>query len=526
MIARLFVVLFLFGAVLPVSGQPDAAQFNSVAEEFQPIFSPDGRTLYFVRGSVSSNIGGVKDKGDIYYSAFLDTAWTSPANIGRPINSVDANGIAGFSPDGKTMYLYGHYNNDGSKARTQGLSQSYYANGKWGVPKKLPIEYFLNKSQELSATISKDGRVMVLSMDSFGSYGGEDLYVSFLQPDGTWSQPKNMGSVLNTKLQEMTPHISNDNTRLYFASNGHEGYGSRDIFVSNRLDDTWRTWSAPKNLGAEINSEGLELSFQFVEDDLAMFITTQNSDGYGDIRFRRFNDEELKELLPETIAIENPKKPTIDLREVTELADATNLINVFGTVKNASTSSALGAIIKVTGEKGFARELAADENGGYSIPLPTDDSYRFELEAPGFLTVHEGLELRTQEIAILELNFNMYPITVGTTIKLDHVIFHQGTANLIDSSSDQLDIVTQMMKDNPAINIDLSGHTDNRGSFRLNLQLSQQRVEKVKEYLVAHGITEARISGKGYGGTRPVASNASEETRKLNRRVEFTIVRN
>jgi len=118
------------------------------------------------------------------------------------------------------------------------------------------------------------------------------------------------------------------------------------------------------------------------------------------------------------------------------------------------------------------------------------------------------------------------PLEVGTTITLNKVYFERSTAQLLDDSFSELNRVAEMMSENPGVKIELSGHTDNQGSSKLNLQLSQERVDIVKQYLTEHGIDGSRIRGKGYGGTKPVASNASEETRKLNRRVEFTILKN
>jgi outer membrane protein OmpA-like peptidoglycan-associated protein len=123
----------------------------------------------------------------------------------------------------------------------------------------------------------------------------------------------------------------------------------------------------------------------------------------------------------------------------------------------------------------------------------------------------------------LEMNFNLQPVEVGTTVNLKNVLFERGTANLLPESNDELDLVVSFLQTNPKVVIDLSGHTDNRGVHSHNVRLSQQRVNKVKDYLVAKGISAKRIMGKGYGGTKPIASNDTEESRMLNRRVEFTI---
>jgi outer membrane protein OmpA-like peptidoglycan-associated protein len=121
-------------------------------------------------------------------------------------------------------------------------------------------------------------------------------------------------------------------------------------------------------------------------------------------------------------------------------------------------------------------------------------------------------------------NYYLEPLEVGKTFKLNNVLFHRATANMVDSTYAELDNVVRMMMDNPEIHIELSGHTDNQGSARKNLELSQARVEVVKKYLVDKGISGDRIKGKGYGGSMPIASNRTEETRRLNRRVEFEVI--
>jgi OOP family OmpA-OmpF porin len=126
----------------------------------------------------------------------------------------------------------------------------------------------------------------------------------------------------------------------------------------------------------------------------------------------------------------------------------------------------------------------------------------------------------------VEANFSLMPLEVGATMRLNKVYFDRGTANLLDQSFEELQNVVAMMRENPSVKIQLSGHTDNQGNSKLNLKLSEDRVDAVAEYLTEQGIDKKRIKGKGFGGTKPVASNASEETRKLNRRVEITIVKN
>ena len=256
----IFLVLFSFSSYAQIDLFTNV---NSPADEMNPVLTNGGNTLYFVRVFDEQNTGGMRDPGDIWTSSMTDSAvWSLSSKINSPLNSPQFNGVIGFNPQGDKMYLYEHYMPGGKPARTQGLSTSVKRNGKWTDPVRLDIKYFYNKSEHISVSISQDGDIMLLALESYGTQGAEDIYVSF-RNGNEWSEPRNLGSTINTNLQEMTPYLAPDNRTLFFASNGHNGFGGRDIFVSSRQDDSWRNWSEPKNLGPKVNTEGVELYFQY-----------------------------------------------------------------------------------------------------------------------------------------------------------------------------------------------------------------------------------------------------------------------
>src|SRR5690606_11536154 len=159
---------------------------------------------------------------------------------------------------------------------------------------------------------------------------------------------------------------------------------------------------------------------------------------------------------------------------------------------------------------------------GYRLTLPVGD-YRIRIEARGYVSSLEKLDSKTLELRDLELNYTLQPVAVGTTVNLKNVLFAQSRTDILPESFAELDLVVDFMNNNPGVRIELMGHTDVRGVHADNVRLSQQRVDKVREYLISKGIDGKRITGKGYGGTRPIASNDTEESRRLNRRVEFVI---
>jgi outer membrane protein OmpA-like peptidoglycan-associated protein len=386
------------------------------------------------------------------------------------------------------------------------------------VPHRIIVPYFANRAEATHGFLSRDGQALVFSAESFGTYGAEDLYVIFQLPDGRWSEPRNLGFSINTKLQEVSPAFSEDGKYLYFSSNGRGGYGSFDVFVSERLDDSWLKWSSPVNLNGHVNSEGRELFYHpYARLGIALFTSTLNSDGYGDIK---------QVLLPkEQRDTTNADAAPIEIVEIAPDANQAvgDFLTVSGKIFDAKTNLPVSAAISFQSDSSFIVKTNVD--GFYQTEVPKVKQYRLMIESPGYVSSLELFDVRSIEMKTVELNFLLQPIEVGTTVNLRNVLFKQSTAELLAESEPELDVVVDFLTKNPTVEIELAGHTDNRGLHAHNLKLSNERVKAVKNYLVAKGIVSKRVSGKGYGGTRPIADNDAEDTRRLNRRVEFTIIK-
>lgn len=495
---------------------------NSTYDEQAPILSPDGQTLYFTLAKHPSNMGGTKDPGDIWI-AKKDSAgaWTSPINAGQPLNSKQFNSIIGFTNNGNSVYLTGHYLPGNKRAKSKGISISHFNNKNWTFPEPVDIPYYKNYSNQQSGCLSYDGNIMLHSIETYGTRGAEDIYVSFRKTDGSWTDVKNLGSEINTEYQEKTPFLSADNRTLIFSSNGLGGLGSMDLFMSRRLDDTWKNWSKPINLGQPINTNGREMFYFVVPgSDEAIFCSTQNSDGYGDIKYFK--------LLPEDVIV--PVEESILAEDVIiqETIVEKNVMVLQGKVFNATNNEPLIAAISIyiNNEEEIASVDTEAGSGEFQINIESEEDFMIRVGAKGFMNVEESVVSSEYEQNLILKNYYLEPLEVGKIFKLNNVLFHRASSNLIDSSYVELDVVYRMMEDNPDIMIELSGHTDNVGNARKNVALSQERVDVVKNYLVEKGVPEDRILGKGYGGAQPIASNKSEETRRLNRRVEFKIIEN
>ncbi|MEN8123241.1 MAG: hypothetical protein ABFS35_23085, partial [Bacteroidota bacterium] len=265
---------------------------NSKYSEIAPIISPDGNTLYVGREHDPRNIGKEKNYDVWYATRNRDGSWGTMKQMGKSVNNSGDNLVIAVSPDGNTLWLEGLYTKSGSHLSDQGISISQRTANGWSVPKKVHIEQFYNKNQYESYCPTIDRKILIMSIERDDTYGQKDLYVSFRLPDGNYSQPFNMGPDINTFLNEGTPFIAPDNKTLYFYSYGHPGYGSADIFVSKRLDNSWRKWSKPKNLGPTINSNDWDTYYSIsAKGDFAYIVSTKGSLGNEDIQEIKLSEE-------------------------------------------------------------------------------------------------------------------------------------------------------------------------------------------------------------------------------------------
>ncbi|MDU0370669.1 OmpA family protein [Hymenobacter endophyticus] len=481
---------------------------NSKFVDTHPVISPDGRTLFFARQENPQNVGGAKDVQDVWYSNLTNVdkkLWGTAKNIGSPINTPrDPNGVASVSANGQQLLLIGVYQPDGSMV-PKGPSVSRRTPTGWTKPEKVEIEDYYNDDPEnVDFFLATSGKVMLMAVDRKDGQGEQDLYVSFLKDDGkTWTKPRNLGATVNTKKPEFAPFLASDGKTLYFASEGHGGYGKSDLFYSKRLDDTWTNWSKPRNLGASVNSPDFDAYYTVsaAGEDAYLVSARKGIDGSKDI-FR--------------ISL----KPTFRPEIVTL---------VRGKVLDASTKKPVAATIRyenlLTGEEiGVAETSPLD--GSYTIVLPSGAHYGYRAEAKDYLAESDNLDV-TDRQKYSEINQDLYlvPFAVGQSIKLNNIFFAQSKYYLRENSYPELLRLVRILKDYPQVEIKLEGHTDNQGDPQLNVKLSLDRVNEVKKYLVQKGISGNRITTEGYGGSKPVASNDQEETRKLNRRVEFRITK-
>lgn len=479
---------------------------NSAGQEVAPVISPDGKTLYFTRNFNKANIGGA-DRQDVWYSTLESGAngnppgWSEAVNIGPPINTSGDNAISGMAPDGRTAYLINIYKPDGGLSF--GISKSIRTKAGWSQPAECKIvnNYNLHEKNQLEFCVSPDGRAIILAVQRKDTRGDRDLYVSLERPDHTWAEPVSLGAVVNTAESESSPFLAADGRTLYFTSAGHSGYGNGDIFVARRLDESWGNWSEPENLGPAINTAEWDGYFTIpASGDFAYLSSRAGSMGEDDI----FRLKLYPAIKPDPVAIISGQ--VLDAKSKKPIASqiVTNLFNENKDVTKADFNP---------------------ETGEYKLILPTQKTYNLTATKEGYFPTTETLDL-SKDKRFRDIRRNLYLVKIepGQKFTMREVLFEQGQFALQPGASTELNRVFDMLTSYPEMAILVEGHTDNQGDWEPNMKLSEDRVRVVKSYLIDKGIAETRIQTKAWGPSKPIASNETDERRKLNRRVEFTIL--
>jgi len=284
LVKLLFMVVVLINAPLQGSGQgnDDFAQKRLLMEiisndiEANPIISSDGRTLYFNRRYHPENFNGKEDVQDVWFSELqANGQWSEPVNLGDIINGPDFDAIYSLSPDGRMAIFH---NSQRKKHRPIAISRNLDDYG-WERPLPVKIANYYNLNQYADFHHSFIQNVLILAVEREDSQGKQDLYLSFLQENGSYSEPQNLGPVVNTSESDFAPFLGHDNRSLFFASYGHDGMGGSDLYVSYRLDETWMNWTEPVNLGPYINTPGDETYISLTADFEYMYIDSHDPNG-------------------------------------------------------------------------------------------------------------------------------------------------------------------------------------------------------------------------------------------------------
>jgi len=473
--------------------------------EYFPNLSVDGQRMIFTRR--------VNRKEEDFYLSerTADGSWSTA----RPLQGVNTEfdeGAQSITADGNYLVFTACGRPDG--AGSCDLYETYKNDEEaWSVPRNLGST-INSRDYESQPSVSADGQLLFFSSKRPGGLGGADLYVSGRLPKGRWSDPVNLGPTINTPGNDQYPFWASDGKTLFFTSDGHPGLGGDDLFRAELTSDN--KWTSPVNLGYPINTSDNETNlFVALGGEVAYFSKGKRLPGSGKI------DVDIYQF---------------DLPPALRPAAATY---VEATVTDAETGRPLRASVRLrtTDQTAPPTTRQTDDSGGFLAVLPAGKDYALTVDHPGYLFFTDRFVLAegfTQEDPY-QLNIKLRPVkAVVNTPKTDeadgsiafrNVLFASGSAELLPVSEDELNRLAELLTKASGLEVVIAGHTDDVGGDATNQQLSEDRAAAVKDYLVGKGIVESRITTAGYGETRPVANNNSEEGRARNRRTTFKLSR-
>ena len=463
---------------------------NSPFSEYFPSLTIDQQQIIVTR-----KVRGGTDE-DFYAATKKEGKWNGIIPLQGEINTPMKEGAQQISQDGKWLVYTGQYK-DGygnfdiyiSVLTNEGWSSRMNAGP------KVNSEFW-----ESAPCLSPDKTELYFSSDRPGGYGGIDLYVSRLLANGRWSEAINLGPVINTAGDETGPFMHADNQTLYFTSNGHPGYGGEDIYMAKRKSDGF---ARPYNLGFPINTIHNESTLTVTADGRWAYYASDREDSRGGMDIYHF------ELRP-------------NLRPL-----ATTWVQ--GKVFDSITGKGLSAVIELIDldSKRVVSQVQSDDEGQYLSTLPVGKTYAFSVNKKGYLFHSARFVLGDSTgKSHFVLDIPLKPFAAGAKVVLHNILFETGKSDLLPESLVELGKLVSLMKENPALKIEISGHTDNIGRTGDNQVLSTARAKRVVDHLIAQGIEVNRLKSVGYGATKPIADNATEEGRALNRRTELLVIEN
>jgi outer membrane protein OmpA-like peptidoglycan-associated protein len=549
---------------------------NTRYNEVSPVISPDGKSLYFFVSNHPENNYGKDNSQDIWVSTLDDKGeWTKAKHLGSPFNQNRFNQVFSFLPDG-SLFIRG-----GSGKKGKGFTIATMSGGH----RELDITNFddMDKGVFYGASISSDARNIILYFSEKPNDNFSDLYLSSKQPDGHYSKPVKLK--ISSPADDFAPFIAPDQKTLYFASNRFtkERVGGVDVYKTTRLDDSWQNWSEPVNLGRAINTLADDAYFsidakgniftarsgarvdggnfdllilkprnisiilagntfnQKTQQPVQAALEIKTKEGKP-VNLKSGTNGKFETKLPEvdgyTITAaasgflpftQNYKVPKLNkdttLRVDVPLIPLVKQITLSGDVTDKKTNAKVAKAKVTIVQKGTPFNSVVESGGSYKQDIPGLGWYVLTSVAEGYLNATDSIQAVDENQTSLVKNLVMTPIEVGLTVRLKNIYFDFDKTTLKEESFVELNKVVDFLNQNPHISIEISGHTDSKGSDEYNLNLSQGRSQSVVDYLIGQGIAANRLQAHGYGETKPIDTNDTEEGRANNRRVEFTVLK-
>ncbi len=476
----------------------DKQRLNEPLNRFQlqyfPVLTADGEQILFTKRNGTGN----NDKEDIY-TAYLEPNgdWTNPVSIAQTINSIYNEGTCSVTADGKIL-IYTSCDAPDSEGSCD-LYIAYKVNGSWQRPANMGKKVN-SSSWDSQPSLSADGRILFFSSNRKGGFGGNDIWYTVMQANKTWSEAKNLGRVVNSSKDEISPFMFFNNEILFFSSNGQQGFGGMDIFLS-RVENG--EFQKPENLGLPINDQ---------LDQVALFITAQKDYAY------------FTELTTESNA--NDRSLLYRFKFPEEIYLGENLTVTEGKVLNSKTGEPIDAtlsLVSLTNDSTLYQFQSDGKTGEFMMLYPDKAISGLYVEKKGYLPKIYNVE-RDKIKNVKDLKVELTPVASGEEFVFENIFFEFDKYALENESLSSLKRLQKFLIENPNVNILIMGHTDNIGSSGYNKLLSLQRAKSVQDYLVTQGLHPGRVLTEGKGDTQPMVPNTSAQNQALNRRITIKVL--
>ena len=501
---------------------------NTRFNEYGPVISADEDVMIFTsrrEGTTGGRIDEVINEPmeDIYVSYMFNNNWTKPVNLGEPINSTDHDAVVAISPDGQRLIVY-----NGAKNRGD-LFISELEGEKWSKPEALP-KPINSDAHEPSASISFDGNTIFFVSDrESGSLGGHDIYMCTKDVKGKWGKAVNLGPTINTPYNEEAVFVMADGKTLYFSSEGHNSMGGYDIFKTTFENGIWTT---PENIGWPINTPDNDVFFVLAANGRNAYYASASKDGLGgqDIyKITILGPEKQPLLSTEDNLLASLTAPVSEVKVEKAVAVKSPQVTLLkGIITDEQTKLPLEASIELidnTKNEIIAVFASNKSSGKYLVSLPSGKNYGIAVKKDGYLFHSENFDLpATADYQEVNKDVALKKIDIGKSIVLRNIFFDFDKSSIRPESANELDRLIKLLNDNYTLRIELGSHTDSKGSDDYNMKLSENRSKSVVDYLITKGIAANRLEAKGYGETKPIATNDTDAGRQENRRTEFKIL--
>lgn len=503
-------------------------EINSSYSDYSPVITADESIMMFT----SRRPGGVNallseednlPYEDIWMSTKNGKKWTNARNIGTPVNLPLHNAAICLSPDGQKLVTY-----DGA---TKGgdLFISELMGAMWTKPEHLG-KAINTDGHEASASFSYDSKTLFfVSTDRKDGLGGHDIYYSPINEKGKFEKAVNLGPPINTVYDEDGVYMMPDGKTMYYSSKGAGSIGGYDIFKTTFENGKW---TQPVNMGVPINTPDDDVFFVLAANGRHAFYASASMKGYGgqDIyRLTILGPEKQPLLNTEDQLLAMAANPISNLKtEAAVESKGPKMALLKGVITDAKTNEVLEASIDLIDNDKNALLATFKSNsttGKYLVTLPAGRNYGIAVRKDGYLFHSENFII-DMNADYVEYNKDvaLKKVEVGSVIVLRNIFFDFDKATIRPESANELDRLIKLLTENPTIKIELGSHTDSKGSDEYNMKLSDNRSKSVVDYLIQKGIPADRLTAKGYGETKPIDTNDTDEGRQNNRRTEFKIL--